>query len=746
MSPRKRPKRESHIGQVARVSILIVVVIALSTSCELPLPSKSLSSDKLLVLDPSDADTANTDMLAVYTLFSGIDVTLRIDLLDFTIDNAPSFTILIDSFPGGSIKPSESFIEENRWEIGLKVSPDHSVSVLGEEFNHVHEQPSVQYDHVLDIVQINLPREFTQLPGPFSLAIASHDPDNSLIADTIGPIQSDSRSPEPIPILLSFSNVFPSETPAQATRSWDGAHNGPAGERFGLRHLLEAVERYDVPIVLTDLKRPSSLRGLQILDANAWIQELEGQGLLSLPDALPYSLCEQAAELAWPDALLDVIKAETVAFGYSPATELTCFHTTSVPDRLNLPSRYRTLILTPSELTSGQVILGQAEDHAFIHSINGSPASSLSTDGGLAIDLRRQLVASLDSSNSEGVILLSGDFQRSFWGDPNGAGASLRWIAAHPWMQPITLERFGTFNIPIRGQDLDSVDYRSTVKNSGSEPQPISLQKALPYITPPSSSGLRSFAWYLVYVSHTTPECRGKVSLESIAGVAISDCEVIQASLQRGLQHLAAVREWEINQKTSQISNQIKILESDYDEDLGVTKYAGFQWLTILSRDPRTLETIFTFHPLWGSIPIIWNQTMSSLDSHPAFTLDISMRSAPNRLEIEFHDASPEASLSLPIYLPSNLLTRQETCISTDIENGEINVGCEGDFQLRMDIQHASWRFDSILDSPGRWTLVEDPNQEMPPGHFLRIPFGLINVDFNDHFTMILRMEEQPAK
>jgi hypothetical protein len=115
-------------------------------------------------------------------------------------------------------------------------------------------------------------------------------------------------------------------------------------------------------------------------------------------------------------------------------------------------------------------------------------------------------------------------------------------------------------------------------------------------------------------------------------------------------------------------------------------------------------------------------------------------------LEIEFHDTSSEASLSLPIYLPSNLLTRQETCISTDIENGGINVGCEGDFQLRMDIQHASWRFDSILDSPGRWTLVEDPNQEMPPGHFLRIPFGLINVDFNDHFTMILRMEEQPAK
>jgi hypothetical protein len=494
MSPRKRPKRKLYLGQVVSVLILAAVVIPFSTACQIPLPSQGLSLDKLISLDPSDASTSNTDMLALYTSLSGTNVSLRIDLLDFASDNAPSFTILIDTFPGSSLKSSEGFTDENRWEIRLQVAPDLPVAVTGEAGERFHEQIGIDYDHELDIVQLDLPQELLQLPGPFGLAIASHDQGSSTIADMIGPVQSDSRSPDPIPILLSFSNVFPSATPAQALRSWDGAHNGPAGERFGLRHLLEAVERFEIPVVLTDLKQPGNLSGLKILGADAWIQELALQGLLALPEALPYSLCEQAATLAWPVEFLDRIEAETIAFGYSPANELTCFQTTESPLRLRLPSRFRTLILTPDKLVSDQILLGHTQDHSFIYAINSSPASSLSSDGGLAIDLRRQIVESLDPSKSESLALISADFQHSFWGDPHSAAASLRWIAAHPWIQPVTLERFGILDFPIHNPDLVSVDSDSAV-NDTFLVQPISLQESLPFFKSPSSIGLSSFAW-----------------------------------------------------------------------------------------------------------------------------------------------------------------------------------------------------------------------------------------------------------
>jgi hypothetical protein len=746
MSPRKRPKRKLDLGQVARNLFLTAVVISISTACQLPLPSQGLSSNKLISLDPIDAYTANTDMLALYTSHSRSKVSLRIDLLDFSIDNAPSFTILLDTFPGHSLKPPESFTDENRWEVRLHVAPDLSVAVTGEDIDRFHEQVSVRYDHELDIVLLELPREITQLPGPFGLALASHGPDTSTIADTIGPVQSDSRSPQPIPILLSFSNVFPSATPAQAMRSWDGAHNGPAGERFGLRHLLEAVELYKVPVVLTDLKLPGSLTGLQILGADSWIQELEAQRLLSLPEALPYSLCEQAAALAWPVEILDRIEAETIARGYSHASELTCFQTTEISDHLRLPSGFRTLILTPDGFESRQVDHGHTQDPSFIYAIHGSPATSLSSDGGLAIDLRRQITAQLDPSSTENVVLISADFQRSFWGDPHSAAASLRWIAAHPWIHPITLERYGTLNLPIRSPELESGDLRSAANDSSFIYQPIALQEALPYLKYPSSSGLRSLAWHLLYASHTIPNCREQTNKLSSSEDMLSDCDVIQQDLRKNLQHLSAVQEWELTRNTIQISDQAQILEYDGEDNTASLLYASPDWLTILSRDSHNLDAIFTFHPQRGSIPLLWSPAKNMQDSHTTSNLNISVRSMTNQLEIEFRDASPEAKLDLPIFLPPNLLTHQKTCISFDIETEGITIGCTGEFQVRMDIQHASWSFNSILDSPGRWTVVEDPNLEMPPGHFMPIPFGLLSVDFDDHFTILWRVVEESAE
>ena len=89
----------------------------------------------------------------------------------------------------------------------------------------------------------------------------------------------DNPLPAKAPLLLAFWDALPANTPAQLLQRWDGAHTGPYGSRHGLKHLLAAVEEYEVPVALLDLKDPTStLSGLDLIGQIAYIQQLEEQG------------------------------------------------------------------------------------------------------------------------------------------------------------------------------------------------------------------------------------------------------------------------------------------------------------------------------------------------------------------------------------------------------------------------------------------------------------------------------------
>ena len=79
---------------------------------------------------------------------------------------------------------------------------------------------------------------------------------------------------------MSFWDVFPAATPAQALRRWDGAHTGPRGERHGLKHILDNAGRYGIPVALLDLKTPASLAALNYMGITPQIQNLASLGLL----------------------------------------------------------------------------------------------------------------------------------------------------------------------------------------------------------------------------------------------------------------------------------------------------------------------------------------------------------------------------------------------------------------------------------------------------------------------------------
>jgi hypothetical protein len=242
-----------------------------------PAPTEWLYED-LLLLDPIDAPNPDDpDLFAIYYQstqdnwahirldilgngFSIHQIVLDIsDLADTSEENMPSHLKLNISFKNGvwhaaASKPSE---------ISIIHFP-----ILIDEIPETHS------------VIISLPEKYliTEQPMKISITNASNDVIDSAL------IVWENPPPAKAPLLLAFWDVLPANTPSQLLQRWDGAHTGPYGSRHGLKHLLAAVEEYEVPVTLLDLKDPGTLAGLDMIGQIAYIQQLEDKELLVLPE------------------------------------------------------------------------------------------------------------------------------------------------------------------------------------------------------------------------------------------------------------------------------------------------------------------------------------------------------------------------------------------------------------------------------------------------------------------------------
>lgn len=107
-------------------------------------------------------------------------------------------------------------------------------------------------------------------------------------------------------------------------------------------------------------------------------------------------------------------------------------------------------------------------------------------------------------------------------------------------------------------------------------------------------------------------------------------------------------------------------------------------------------------------------------------------------------DSSVEkGSIQLPIYLDFTLLQRGEGCGASKTAEAQLEFGCKEGPGWRMDIAADEWLFDSVMDSPSRWTHVEDPNQDMPAGHFLPLPLGRLTIYFDASFSIRLTITDE---
>ena len=463
----------------ARCIILPILLLLMTLASCTPRPSGSPALPweyaDLRHLSSSGDAPPDLDLIAAYTRTAGSDLQIRLDVLDLTFESTSDLYIALNTAPGGTRAMPIQATSTFKWDLLLilpaKGSPqaiiyDYTQSMIptflsyqfpnstapkneatfpySQKRSSVHPIPRIVRIPWLDTFIISLNRTtFPAAKFGFELQAFITPAGSSFPADSLGPFHSDNLPPGRAPLLLAFWNTFPAYTPAQAVRRWDGAHTGPFGERHGLHILLQAVRHSKVPVALLDLKTPTNLSALDYLGVIPKIQDLVEMGLIILPDTLPGSPTIPLFPAGFPDwaparAAADSRQAAQ-AFGLPPSDMLFAPHLPTSPlpgyslvftplDTLQ-PTRWRGKTLIPLPVPGG-------DQHATLE--------------GLALEMRLVLLKTAlfasEQPHHVPLLVLGGSLPDSAFGDPQAAEATLRYIAAHPWMQPLTVTDLHTLS------------------------------------------------------------------------------------------------------------------------------------------------------------------------------------------------------------------------------------------------------------------------------------------------------------
>ncbi len=414
-------------GALFLYSLLICSLLLLS-SCSPALETPWTARD-LRLLDPLDAPDPALDLIAVYTRSAGLEDHIRLDFLDVPETPAADIFIALDTQPGGNemahlsrldlaaLYPEGLVETEVAYDLLLVIPAEGEPGVIdvAESTLSTHLNPRIVRDPALDTLTVVFNR--FDLPADYSLQVfvtpaAEHAP-----ADRSAAASSDAHPEERANLLMAFSNVFDAATPAQTLRRWDGAHTGPYGERHGLNPLLDAAAAYRVPLVLLDLKTPASLSALDLTGGLDQIKRMVGNRLLILPDVVYGSPEEESLSRS-------LLAAES--FDLSPGKFI--FSPVSVNNGYAMQFFYDPLAASPLPVLDwqGQKMLALP-----------SATEEQTTPDGLTLEARRALVNAVFDS---GIVVFGGSLPDSSWGDSDAGTEGLRYIAAHPWIQPLDAE------------------------------------------------------------------------------------------------------------------------------------------------------------------------------------------------------------------------------------------------------------------------------------------------------------------
>lgn len=695
------------LGLVLLVSILLAMVSCIPSDLH-----RDWSYADLRLLDPLDnTPTPSTDILAIYDRNLGYDLEIRIDLLDIPV--IPDYDLQLRlATPSGDLVifiPAQGQPTINPAQSGTKVR--------------------VVRDPALDTVTVRLNR--SAISQPFTYQVAAFVSGDSTPSDETAPIRSDGQPPvERVPLLLAFWDTYPAATPAQALRRWDGAHSGPRGERHGLRQIIDNAALYRFPLALLDLKTPASLAALNFMGVLKQIQTLSNQGLLILPDVSFGEPAQTALELSRRAAAGFGLPASQFVYS-SSSTLLTTYYGQFIP-------------------LEDSAHLSRSEDTRLIPL--PAPAEDQATEDGPSLDVRRQLVMSLFSGDPSRLVILGGDLPLSTWGNEDMAAPTFAWLAAHPWIQPLT------------GEDLLTFPSGSPTNLPTAEGAPTQMEGSTSTILAELKSApdnlISASAWqtWFMQTAPTGDEQFRKLRLNytgQISELLAAAGWVENPSAQVDCSHdlngdgrpecILSSRTFFaiLDPRGGRLSNLFyldaagphQLVGPSSQFSIGLSDPSVWQLDLGEAADPAVILGAF------NDDSDIWNVTIPGNASALSFTSPDGTRRktyslAQDGIHVAYHGFGP-VEVNIPLAVDPQAFFLGPVHYQSISNTGEWIWGLFNGLQIKI-TTNGALSAQSFIDSLPFLPGPENPDQTYPEGHYLPFPLSVVTVQSNDDFNVRL--------
>ena len=708
-------------------------------------------ADLRVLQNPPEQIPAELALVGLYTRSRDEEVQIRVDFLASRAERDSDVYLFLDTQPGGGRGRSPLEVEPRlQWDFvvilpaggpGLIFRPDGSaIPAL---------TPRYYRDSLIsDLVVAMKQAQFPGNPGHFQVEAYATAPGDKRPAASIGPVWSDAAPPQAAPVLLAFWNTLLAATPAQTLRRWDGAHTGPLGQRHGLKELIEASAANNVPVALLDLKKPASLQALDYLNALPRIMDLEASSLLLLPDT------------AWgdPDILrgLETSRETAVRYGVKPSAFL-----------------YGSLLPVPPD--EYQFVFARLQDPSHLQRSGSRTLIPLPTsdnsefdldhpETGLTIAVRRQIIAIALSPDRSDLFALGGSLPDSLWGDAITAVQALEFLGGHPWIQMLNDSGLAIL-LPAAGATALCPDWicLDLAENHLADLGLAALRRELEALP---TGTFRDLAWdsYLRLTDPDPdpnrmalrlgylPELQGMIRAAAWGehpGL-LSSCSISHSIDEKPFCFLANQTLFlAIDPETAAIrfafglirNAPVQLIGPSSQMVVGLGDPSDWQPGTGILSDPQVIPGAF------------WD---SSVSSGP-FEIEA------HRGEIIFSRGEPPLSKTFRLD-GANLTVRYETQSSVETSLpllvNEVEAGGQNRFgEYEFEPTSGGWRwgiaqgphveirtdatgeFSSFLETRTLMRDPENPDREIPSGHYVPFPLAVINISADQGFTVTISVQ-----
>ena len=466
-----------------------------------------------------------------------------------------------------------------------------------------------------------------------------------------------------------------------------------------MKHLLDAVEKYQTPIVLLDLREPETLSAMDAMDVLPRIQKLSDDSLLILPEnelKVASSPPGSATQFLGRDFGLS-----SSPFSYESTS--TDFQFTFLEENTHL---YHPLFSKATYLP----IATQTD-------------TTQPTPNGPSLEVRRALLATALNADEKDLLVLGGSLRDTTWGSPDMVGPTLAYFASRPYIHMLSSSDLINFPTQSGKPELRSMVADEALSKLASHYQNLT-QPIFDFVTNWKGSPLSSCATDLD--KDNQPEC----VLANEDYLAIFDPQGAR------LTYLFAVKRDNVSLYLQQL------IGPSWQVAVGLSNPSTWDLTAGEAADPGAYPGAFAdsdnpFKPYEATIAGN-SLVFTSLDGTRTKTFTLT----DTGLEVEYQTQEP-VTTQIPLLVdPDTRFTPnwvekyvQENPpggVAWGLENGPV-IRIQTDSLVAL---HAFNESLSLLANP------EDPDFEYPPGHYIPFPMAIAEVEMQDGY--FLRLERLP--